>query len=98
MSTALRSLRITKAPKAFAALAAKHNALVSMIEGTRGGSGVNVLMASSGMMISGNPTGLAGTGVAASGTGFPSGMAVRQLGVCVNGNSATVDIIGSEPY
>lgn len=98
MASSLSGLKIAKAPKAFVALAAKHNALVAMIEATRGASGVKVLMADSGMMISGDSTGLAGTGVSASGTGFPSGMAVRQLAVCVNGNSATMDVIGSEPY
>ena len=72
MSTALQSLRITKAPKAFAALAAKHNALVSMIEGTRGASGVKVLMADRGMMISGDQTGMLGTGLGGTGgTGGP---------------------------
>lgn len=93
----LEALRITECPLAFADLAAKHNALISMIAGMTGQNGVTVTLAERNILIKGGGSG-GGTDAAltdrvAALETLTSGMSRQNVLYCSSGSNTTITIL-----
>lgn len=97
----LASLRITESPLAFASFAAKHNALVDLLEATTGQNGVTVTIAERNMIIRGGGTSSGNvdlSGILANISALQNlttGLTRQNVLYCNGGSNTTITILRS---